>query len=106
MIEELSARCQDHAPELKKLSLFHQERRQYESLIQRQKSELEQLHQALHSNVSASKEKEGVIADISAKLDGVAKNKDVINTCLEEASGAIRTALAFQVSVALKRISR
>lgn len=52
------------------------------------------MNKKLGSSTATTKEREASIADINKKLTGMSKTKNMINQCLSEASGSIRSALA------------
>ena len=52
------------------------------------------MNKKLGSNTDKSKEKEIAITNINTKLNKMARTKQMINSCLNEASGSIRAALA------------
>ena len=47
----------------------------------------------LGTNTEATKEREAAISDMTKKLKGVSRTKEIINVCLTEASISIRAAL-------------
>lgn len=77
---------------------FYSERRQYENRISRLESEVDQLQKELGSSEHTTKEKETLISDFQMRLAGLARTKESINGCLNQASGAIKAALSLQVS--------
>lgn len=95
VVEELAARCSAQEEQLKKVGSFHMERRQYEQQISRLKSEIDELHRSLGDRDGVAREKDTAIEQYRERLAGVSRTRDTVNACLDEASGAIRTALAF-----------
>ncbi len=75
---------------------FHSERRQYEQLVARLRSEADELRAQASAARGEGAASEQRAAEVARKLAGAAKTRDAIGECLGDASEAIRTALAFQ----------
>ena len=80
--------------QLEGLNSFYSERREYQNKITSLEEVIDELNKKLGSNTDKSKEKEIAITNINTKLNKMARTKQMINSCLNEASGSIRAALA------------
>ena len=76
------------------MNSFYSERRSYQNKIKELEEVIEQLNKKLGSSNEKTKQREASIADINKKLTGMSKTKTMINQCLSQASGSIRSALA------------
>lgn len=76
------------------LNSFYSERRNYQNKIKQLEGVIEEVNKKLGSSTETTKEREVSIANINKKLTGLSKTKEMINMCLNEASGSIRAALA------------
>lgn len=94
VIEDLTTKLNKLEDQLASLNSFYSERRGYQNKIKQLEDVIEELNKKLGSSTATTKEREASIADINKKLRGLSKNKDMINVCLNEASGSIRAALA------------
>ena len=94
----MTEKCRMQREEMKQLSSFRAERRQYENRISKLDAEIEDLRGQLGSSENTAVEKESAIVEFRHKLTGVTRTKDMINSCLNEASGSIKTALSLTVS--------
>ena len=79
--------------QLKRVDKFTHEKKQYEKKVKNLKSEISNLNTKLGTNTEATKEREAAISDMTKKLKGVSRTKEIINVCLTEASISIRAAL-------------
>ena len=94
VIEDLTAKCKKLEDQLESLNSFYSERRSYQNKIKDLEDVIEEMKSKIGSSSATTKDREASIADINKKLIGLSKTKNMINLCLNEASGSIRAALA------------
>ena len=94
VIQDLTSKCKTFEDQLASLNSFYSERRSYQNKIKELEEVIEQLNKKLGSSNEKTKQREASIADINKKLTGMSKTKTMINQCLSQASGSIRSALA------------
>ena len=97
VIDDLQLKNKSLEGQLEGLNSFYSERREYQNKITSLEEVIDELNKKLGSNTDKSKEKEIAITNINTKLNKMARTKQMINSCLNEASGSIRTALALAV---------
>ena len=93
MIRELVEKSKEQDEQLKRVDKYTHEKKQYEKKVKNLKSEISHLNTKLGTNTEATKEREAAISDMTKKLKGVSRTKEIINVCLTEASISIRAAL-------------
>ena len=94
VIEDLTNKNKKFEEQLASLNSFYSERRNYQNKIKDLEDVIGELNGKLGSSTATTKDREASIANINKKLTGLSKTKDMINLCLNEASGSIRAALA------------
>ena len=93
MIQELVEKSKEQDEQLKRVDKYTHEKKQYEKKVKNLKSEISNLNSKLGTNTETTKEREAAISDMTKKLKGVSRTKEIINVCLTEASISIRAAL-------------
>ena len=93
VIRELVEKSKEQDEQLKRVDKYTHEKKQYEKKVKNLKSEISSLNMKLGTNTEATKEREAAISDMTKKLKGVSRTKEIINVCLTEASISIRAAL-------------
>ena len=93
VIQELVEKSKEQDEQLKRVDKYTHEKKQYEKKVKNLKSEISNLNTKLGTNTEATKEREAAISDMTKKLKGVSRTKEIINVCLTEASISIRAAL-------------
>ena len=93
VIRELVEKSKEQDEQLKRVDKYTHEKKQYEKKVKNLKSEISNLNTKLGTNTEATKEREAAISDMTKKLKGVSRTKEIINVCLTEASISIRAAL-------------
>lgn len=94
VIQDLTNKCKKFEDQLASLNSFYSERRNYQNKIKELEEVIEEMDKKLGSSTETTKQREASIADINKRLTGLNKTKEMINMCLNEASGSIRAALA------------
>ena len=90
VIEDLTNKNKKFEEQLASLNSFYSERRNYQNKIKDLEDVIGDLNGKLGSSTATTKDREASIANINKKLTGLSKTKDMINLCLNEASGSIR----------------
>ena len=93
VIQEMVCKSKEQDEQLKRVDKYQKEKKQYESKVKNLKSEISTLNTKLGTTSQTTREREAAISDMSKKLKGVARTKEIINVCLSEASISIRAAL-------------
>ena len=94
VIEDLTSKNKKFEEQLASLNSFYSERRNYQNKIKDLEEVIDDLNSKLGSSTATTKDREASISNINKKLTGLSKTKEMINQCLNEASGSIRAALA------------
>ena len=103
IIEELSEQSKLQEGEMKILNGFYDERRQYEGRIGSLEEEVGALRQELNAKSSNTREREGVVSTMRQRLVATNRSREVVHSCLKEASQSIKVALAMKVLVELNK---